>query len=563
MLAPAFMVLEVTCDLLQPRLLQRVVDVGVAHRDLPLVVHTGFWMMGLALCGISAGMGCTVFAVKASQGFGADLRRTLFAKVQSLSFGNLDTLETGALITRLTNDVTQIQDVVLILLRIMVRVPLMLAGSLIMAILTSPRLALLFVPLIPLVLAILIWITNKTYPLFSEIQRRLDALNSVLQENLSGVRVIKAFARMRHEEGRFGSANERLVETNITAARVGAMTMPLMVASINVGVVATLWFGGVFVVGGGLHVGQVIAFVNYLMQTLFSLMMVSMLVVRLSRAEASGARIGEVLDGVPRIVEPAVRRAAFDLRGRVAFEDVTFGYDDDGGDPVLKGISFVAEPGQTVAILGATGSGKSSLAHLIPRFYDVTSGRVMLDGVDVREIDEATLRRAVGIALQESILFSGTIRDNIRYGRPSATEEETEAAARAAQADTFIQRLPNEYDTLVGQRGVNLSGGQKQRLAIARALLIRPAVLILDDSTSAVDVETEAAIQAALAREHPGQTRFVVAQRISAAMGADQVLVLDDGELVAHGTHDDLLASSPIYREIYDSQRESGDSPHG
>jgi ATP-binding cassette subfamily B protein len=555
------MVLEVACDLMQPRLLQRIVDQGIARANLPLVVHTGVLMAALAVCGIGAGVGCTVYAVRASQGFGADLRRELFEKVQALSFADIDRLETGGLITRLTNDVTQVQEVVLILLRIMVRVPLTLVGSLAMAVVTSPRLALLFVPLLPVVMGVIVWITRKTYPLFGEVQARLDALNGILRENLSGVRLIKAFARQRHEEGRFGGANERLVEMNIVAARIGAMTMPLMTAAVGAGVVATMWFGGSQVIAGRLHVGQVIAFINYLLQTLFSLMMVSMLVMRLSRAEASGARIGEVLDAVPAIVPPPRSPAGFAPRGRVAFENVRFGYDDS--DPVLKDVSFTVEPGQTVAIMGATGSGKSSLVHLIPRFYDVTGGRVTLDGVDVRELDERTLRSSVAVALQEAVLFSGTVRDNIRYGRPEATEEEVVAAARTAQADDFIRALPEGYDTVLGQRGVNLSGGQKQRIAIARALLTRPAVLILDDSTSAVDVETEAAIQAALARDKAGQTRFVVAQRVSAAETADQVVVLDDGELVACGRHDELLRSSPVYREIYSSQRETGEGGHG
>ncbi|HEY3266036.1 MAG TPA: ABC transporter ATP-binding protein [Armatimonadota bacterium] len=562
-LAPALMVLEVTGDLLQPRLLQRIIDEGISRGNLPLVLHTGLLMAGLAVCGIAAGMGCTVFAVKASQAFGADLRHESFARVQALSFGNLDVLETGALITRLTNDVTQVQDVALMLLRIMVRVPLLLVGSLIMAVLTSPRLSLLFIPLIPIVLAILVWITGRMYPLFGEVQRRLDAVNTVLQENLSGVRVVKAFARARHEEGRFGDANKRLADTNIAAARVGAVTMPLMMASVNLGVVGVVWFGGRSVVAGGMEIGQVIAFVNYLMFTMFSLMMVSMLVVRLSRAEASGARITEVLNAKPQIPEAAGAPPAAALRGRVAFENVRFDYAGDGADPALKGISFVAEPGQTVAILGATGSGKSSLVHLIPRFYDATDGRVTIDGVDVREIDEKTLRKTVSIALQESVLFSGTIGDNIRYGRPDATDDEVLSAARAAQADAFIRLLPDGYNSVVGQRGVNLSGGQKQRIAVARALLMRAAVLILDDSTSAVDVATEAAIRAAMTREHPEQTRFIVAQRVSSVAGADRILVLDDGELAGQGTHEELLETSALYREINASQREGGVMTYG
>jgi ATP-binding cassette subfamily B protein len=573
-------------DLLQPRLVQRIVDEGIARGQMPIVLNTGLTMVAVALVGLVGGMGCTIFAILAGQSFGADLRGALFRRVQALSFGNLDRLETGALITRLTNDVTQLQELVMMLLRVMVRVPLLLVGSLIMAIVTAPQLALIFVALLPLVLAALIWVIRTTYPMFGEVQRRLDALNTVLQENLAGVRVVKAFARASHERTRFGGANERLTAQNIRAVRTSAVTMPFMMLALNGAVVAAIWFGGLQVHAGDLQPGQLIAFINYLAQTLMSLMMISMLVVRMARAAASATRVREVLESTPDV------RAAPDPvplpapRGRVAFEGVTFSYGvppversnvqrstfnvqrsivpsfDETDDPVLKNISFVAEPGQVVAILGATGAGKSSLVNLIPRFYDVSEGRVTLDGVDVRELDGAALHRSVGVALQESVLFSGTIRDNIRYGRPDAPDEEVVAAARMAQAHEFISRFPEGYDSLVGQRGVNLSGGQKQRIAIARALLTNPAVLILDDSTSAVDVATEAKLQAALAELPRRPTRVVVAQRISTVLAADTILVLDDGRVAAQGTHDELLVSSPIYREIYESQMENGSVAH-
>ncbi len=562
-LAPLLMALEVAMDLMQPRLIQHIVDQGIARSDMAVVINTGLWMIGLALIGLGGGIGCGVFAIMAGQHFGADLRATLFRKVQALSFGNLDHLETGKLITRLTSDVTQVQEVVMMMLRIMVRVPLLLVGSLIMAILTSPQLALLFLVLIPLVVVVLVFIINRTFPLFGQVQQQLDALNTVLQENLAGVRVVKAFARGQHETERFRRINDQLMDRNVTAVRITAVTMPIMMLLLNLGVVGALWIGGMEINSGGLQVGQLIAFINYLTQTLMSLMMISMLLVRVSRAEASAVRIQEVLDSEPEVRNRPDALATFAPRGRVAFEDVGFSYNGDDHDPVLRNISFVAEPGQTVALLGATGSGKSSLVNLIPRFYDATHGRVTIDGVDVRAIDEAALHSAVGVALQESILFTGTIRDNIRYGRPEATDEEVVAAAKMAQAHDFITRFPDGYDSVVGQRGVNLSGGQKQRIAIARALLTRPAVLILDDSTSAVDVETEARIQAALASLDHAQTRFVVAQRISSVQEADKILVLDDGRIVAEGTHDDLLEASPIYREIYESQMENGAISHG
>jgi ATP-binding cassette subfamily B multidrug efflux pump len=557
------MVLEVAMDLMQPRLIQNIVDQGIAQSDMGVVINTGLWMAGLALVGLVGGMGCTVFAVLASQGFGADLRQTLFGKVQALSFGNLDRLVTGELVTRLTNDVVQVQEVVMIMLRVMVRAPLMLVGSLILAALTSPQLAVLFFFLIPVVLVALSWIVKKAYPLFSRVQGRLDAINTVMQENLAGVRVVKAFVRAEYEMGRFGQANEDLTTVSVRAVRLVSVTMPLMMLVLNLGVVGAIWIGGVQLSAGGMQAGQVIAFINYLTRTLMSLVMVSMLIMRVSRAEASAERILEVMGSEPQVKNKPDALRAFDPQGRVAFENVSFSYNGDGHDAVLKNLDFVAEPGQTVALLGATGSGKTSLIHLIPRFYDVSSGRVTIDGVDIRDIDERTLRDKIGIALQESVLFSGTIADNIRYGRPDASDEEVMRVAQMAQAHDFIVGLPDGYDTVVGQRGVNLSGGQKQRIAIARALLTQPAVLILDDTTSAVDVETEGKIQDALARQSKGWTSFVVAQRISTVLTADKILVLEDGEVVAAGRHEELLTTSPIYREIYDSQMENGVLSHG
>ena len=575
MLAPLLMLLEVTLDLMQPRMIQRIVDEGIAHLNMPLVIQTGLLMMGLAMIGALGGMSNGICAVKAVQAFGADLRESLFRQVQTLSFGNLDELETGQLITRLTNDVTQVQEAIQMMLRIMVRAPFLLVGSLVMAIVTSPQLAFLPLMLMPVELAVVVWIVNKATPMYTVVQERLDALNGVMQENLAGVRVVKAFARAQHEQTRFGVANDNLMDQAVRAARTVAVTLPFMMLSMNLGVVGVLWFGGHLVNQGNMHVGQIIAFVNYLTTTLFSLMMVSQLVIQVARAAASAARIQEVLETEPQVQNRTGALRDLSPQGRVAFENVTFGYNGDESDPVLKGVSFVAEPGQTVALLGTTGAGKSSLVHLIPRFYDVAAGRVMMDGVDVRDVDQDALRRHVGIALQETVLFSGTIRDNIRYGRPYATEDEVIAAAKAAQAHDFILSFPEGYDTVLGQRGVNLSGGQKQRIAIARALLLKPAVLILDDSTSSVDVETEAKIQTALEdlirhntrpsagdQGSPLGTCFVIAQRISTVLEADKILVLDAGQIAAEGTHSELLASSPIYREIYDSQLGDGVTMH-
>ncbi|MCB9134538.1 MAG: ABC transporter ATP-binding protein [Anaerolineales bacterium] len=561
-LAPLLMLLEVSMDLMQPRMIERIVDEGIAKLDMTVVTQTGIWMVVFALIGAVGGVGCTIFAVAASQGFGTDLRGTLFRKVQTLSFGNLDELETGQIITRLTNDVTQVQEMVAMMLRVMVRAPLMMIGSLIMAILTSPRLALMFFVLIPFVALVLVWVIRKAYPMFSEVQSRLDDLNTVMQENLAGVRVVKAFVRAEHEIKRFGRVNNLLMERTIGAGRAVAVTFPAMMIIVNLGIVGTLWFGGIQVTVGGMQTGQLIAFVNYLSRALMSLLFVSMLMMRLARAQASAIRIDEVLVAEPKITHVPHPANGFVPRGKVAFENVTFSYNPDGRDPVLKNISFTTEPGQTVAILGATGSGKSSLIHLIPRFYDVQTGRITLDDTDIRDLDETTLRRSVGISMQEAVLFSGTIRDNIRFGRPEAEENEVLAAAQAAQAHDFITGFPDGYETQLGQRGVNISGGQKQRLAIARALLPRPSVLILDDSTSAVDVETESRIEAALengaGHPHGRSTRIVVAQRISTVLNADKIIVLEDGRMAAQGTHRELLQSSPIYREIYQSQLGEG-----
>ncbi|MFL7871107.1 MAG: ABC transporter ATP-binding protein [Anaerolineales bacterium] len=557
-LAPLLMMIEVAMDLMQPRMIQRIVDEGIAQYNMDIIIQTALIMIGLALFGAVGGIGCTIFSVLASQGFGTDLRGELFRKVQSLSFGNLDELETGGIITRLTNDVVQVQEMVAMLLRIMVRAPLMMVGSLVLAILTSPQLALLFIALLPLVGILLTWVVRKAYPMFSQVQQRLDDLNTVIQENLAGVRVVKAFVRADREIERFSTANNNLMDQTIRAARAVAITWPGIMLVVNFGIAGAIWFGGVQISVGNLQTGELIAFVNYLTRALMSLMFVSMLMMRLARAQASAVRIEEVMESTPWVInQPNVKTITIP-RGEIAFENVTFSYGRDGCDPVLKDINFTAEPGQTVAILGATGSGKSSLINLIPRFYDVSDGRITVDGVDVRDLDLSSLRHQISISMQEAILFSGTIKENIRFGRPDASDEQVIAAAQAAQAHDFIMGFPDGYETILGQRGINLSGGQKQRIAIARALITQPVVLILDDSTSAVDVETESLIETALDNLTANSTRFVIAQRISTVLNAEKILVLDDGVIVGQGRHHELMGSSPIYREIFDSQLGNG-----
>ncbi len=554
-LAPLMMAGEVAVDLLQPRLTQRIIDVGIANNDLDEVLRTGALMIGLSLLGCVFGVLCGVFAVRASLSFATDVRDSLFRKVQSLSFANLDKLETGSLVTRLTNDVVQLGDAVQMMLRIMVRAPLLLLGSIVMASITAPWLSLLYLALFPVLAVMIGLVMAKAFPRFKRVQQQLDKVNAVIQENLAGVRVVKAFARHLHESSRFGRNNDDLRDSTLHAVYLIVMVMPLMMLTVNAGMVAALWFGGNMVNAGDLEVGALVAFINYLMQSLFALMMVSMVLMRFTRAEASAERVNEVLDSTPVIEHATTGAQPGRTTGKVEFQNVSFQYGDDA-TPVLQDISFTVQPGETLAILGSTGSGKSSIVGLVPRFYDVSSGRVLIDDMDVREWDEERLRRHISVALQESVLFSGTVRENIRFGNPDATDEEVERAARMAQADEFIRKLEDGYESVVGQRGVNLSGGQRQRLAIARAIVRGAPILILDDSTSAVDVTTERRIQEALAGLP--MTVILVAQRISAVVNATHIIVLDNGRIVAEGTHEELLTTSDAYREIYHSQVESG-----
>ena len=562
-LALLMLISVVAMDLLIPRLVQRIIDEGITRNDMATVLNTALIMIGVSFISALLTVGNTVLAVRVAQNFATDLRSALFRKIQTFSFGNLDRLQTGQLMVRLTSDVNQVQQIILLSLRILTRAPLMMLGSVILLILTSWQLALLMLVLLPTTTLIIWFFTSKTQPLFLQVQRKLDKLNTVLQENLAGVRVVKAFVRADHENARFDQANSVLTAQTIQVMRLLSMLFPTMLLLINLGTAAVVWFGGYQVISGTLTMGAVVASVNYLLSTMFPLLMMSMMMGPLSAAQASAGRIQEVFDSDPEVQSRPQAHALTDATGRVAFENVCFSYSQDCHEPVLNKVNLVAEPGQTVAILGATGAGKSSLIHLIPRFYDATEGRVTLDGVDVRDMTLESLRAQVGIALQEAVLFSGTIRDNIRYGRPDATDAEVVTAAQAAQAHDFIVALPDGYDTLVGQRGVNLSGGQKQRIAIARALLVQPRILILDDSTSAVDVETEAGIQAALDQLKNGRTSLVIAQRISTVLNADKIVVLDRGQIAAVGTHAELMASSPIYQEIYQSQLGDGGRHHG
>lgn len=557
-LATILLALVVVTDLSIPRLVQTIVDEGVANQDQEVILRTSLLMIGVSLLSALLMIGNTIYAVKASRGFEADLRESIFRKIQTFSFGNLDDFTTGQLLTRLTSDLNQVRMVVLFSLRMFTRAPLMFIGSLGIMYATNATLANTMLTILPITAVLVTVFIRFVQPLFTAVQERLEYLNQVLQENLVGVRVVKAFVRRDHENRRFDKANRELYNNAVAVTRLLGIFFPVIMSLLNLGTVAIIYYGGIQVVQGTATVGQIIAFTNYLFSTMFPVLMLSMMAGQISAGSASATRIMNVLDSKPRVQDKPGAVILNDMKGRVEFQDVGFSYLTDGGDPTLCEINFEAKPGEKVGILGATGSGKSSLVHLIPRFYDTTNGRVMIDGIDVKDIQMDSLRRHIGVVLQETLLFSGTIRDNIRYGRPEATEEEVVNAAKAAQAHDFIVSFPDGYDTIVGQRGINLSGGQKQRIAIARALLVKPKILILDDSTSSVDVETEVKIEEALEKLVEDTTSFVIAQRISTVLSADKILVLDGGRIVAQGNHSKLMETSPIYKEIYNSQLGDG-----
>lgn len=550
-LGPLAMFVEVACDLMQPNLMSQIVDEGIKTGNLDFVIKTGLHMVLIAIIGIAGGIGCSFFAGIVSQSFGADLREDLYRRVENFSFKNIDEFTTGSLITRLTNDVVQLQTAVLVMMRMMVRTPLLLVGSFIMAVRINARLALILIVCLPILLILGYLLIKKAMPFFTKVQQALDKVNTILQENLAGIRVVKAFVRGEYEKQKFNKANDNLTRLNIMASRMVGLTMPLMFLVMNMCIAAALWFGGMNVNIGTMQTGEVIAFINYLTQILFSLLRVGFMLIFFSRAKVSADRVIEILSTTPEIVSGSCDSPV--EKGKVEFKDVYFSYSEKQ-EPVLKDINFTALPGQTIAIIGTTGSGKTTLVNLIPRFYDVTSGSVLVDDIDVRERNLKVLRSAIGIVPQNPLLFSGTIIENIKWGKEDATEEEVIAAAKAAQAHDFIMSFPENYNTVLGQRGVNLSGGQKQRLTIARALLRKPAILILDDSTSAVDVTTEARIQKALKEWMKDKTCFIITSRISSAISADDILVMEEGQIIGRGTHSELIESCAIYQEIYHSQ---------
>lgn len=559
-LGPLMMVTEVLGEILLPKFMSMIINHGVAQKDGGYILKMGLVMAITSFLMAAGGILGAYFAAKASISFTSDLRRDLFARVQQFSFKNIDTFSTGSLVTRLTNDIQQVQNLIMMGLRMMLRAPGMFLGALVMAFWMNAELAAVILVVIPLLTAAIVWILRTAYPRFTAMQKALDTLNSGIQEVLTNVRVVKSFVREDYEEKRFADTNRELKEAGLRALKIVIATMPVMMFAMNVTTLAVVWFGGNLIIGGRMAVGDLTAFTTYIVQILMSLMMLSMVFLQSSRAMASIRRIDEVLDEpIDLSDENASQKDRKVEKGRVEFKDVSFSY-REGGEPVLSHISLTAEPGETIGILGATGSGKTSLVQLIPRLYDVTEGSVRVDGIDVREYSLKNLRDGVGMVLQKNVLFSGTIEENLRWGDETATEEEVRRAAVYAQADSFVNSFAEGYKTEMGQGGVNVSGGQKQRLCIARALLKKPKILILDDSTSAVDTRTDAQIRKALREYIPETTKIIIAQRISSVQDADRILVMDGGTICNIDTHEELLKTSEIYREVYTSQNKGGDS---
>ena len=546
-------------DLSIPRLIERIIDEGINQHNQAVVIQTALVMLGISGLSTLIAIGNNNLSVQVGESVARDLRDALFLKIQTFSYGNLDQLKTGQLMVRLTSDASALQRLVQVTLRIGTRAPLLMIGSLILMFNTDGRLALSILPVLLITLAVIVFFVVKMEPLFRSVQQKLDKLNTVLQENIAGARLVKSFVRADYEGQRFEAANTDYTDNSIKMMQFMSSMSPALTVFVNVGMVIVIWAGGTQAIQGGLSVGQIVAFTNYLLTTMTPLIMMTMLSNVWAAGIASARRVDEVLDTVPEVQDTSEAVCLPDqAKGRIVFENVAFHYNGHNDMAVLEGVNLIAEPGETVAILGATGAGKSTLINLVPRFYDVSAGRVLSDGIDVRQLQADSLLAHVGIVPQETILFSGTVRDNIRYGRPEAGDEEVMAAAKAAQAHDFIVQLSQGYDTHVEQRGANFSGGQKQRVAIARALLTRPMILILDDSTSAVDVETETKIQDALEAQMRRHTSLVVAQRISTVLKADKIVVIDRGRIAAQGTHQQLMQSSRIYQEIYESQLGNG-----
>lgn len=579
--AIVMLLIELAVELVQPLIISRIIDHGIRQHEVSVAWIWGGVLMASALVAFLAGITSSFFASHVSQGFGYDLRDKLYEKVQSFSYEVFNRFAASSLITRLTGDITVLQDVIFMCLRFASRVPLVVIGSVIMALVVHVKLGLLLTVTVPVLLGFVLWMIRKASALFRTVQRRTDSVNGLIQENLTGMRLIRVFVRMSHEIGRFEQRNRDLLQGTVVALKLTETTMPFLLFIMNAGIIAVLWFGRIEIADGGASVGEVVAVINYSLRTIGALSALSWIMSSLSRGAASGGRVREVLeeddpageregrlteavgektDGeLGATAEMAAAAGVSPIQGRIEFSEVSFRY-PGREELALERVSFTAEPGQRIAIMGATGSGKSSLVQLIPGMYEPTEGMIRIDGIDIRKLDRKRLRRAIGYVPQEVMLFSGTIRENIAWGREGATLEQIQAAARQAQIHETIERQPHGYETRLGQRGVNLSGGQKQRLSIARALVRQPAILILDDSTSALDIRTEAALLEEVSRL--SCTTLLITQKISSTATADLILLMDDGQLIASGKHEELLQRSELYRRICESQQGKEAEPH-
>ncbi|MCI1944022.1 MAG: ABC transporter ATP-binding protein/permease [Clostridium luticellarii] len=550
-LAILCLTVEALCDLMQPTIMSKIVDVGVADKNMDYIVKNGLLMLGITALGAVGASGRNILSGMVSQNFSADLRQDLFKEVQNFSFQSIDKFERSSLITRLTNDVTQVQNFVNSLMRIAVKAPIICLGSIIMAARLNLRLSIIIFAVISLV-ALLIFLNMKMgYPYFIKVQRALDKVNSVMREYLSGVRVVKAFNRSDYENERFKNFNEDLGRLSIKSMRFMSIFSPGINLVINIGIVFVLWIGGLYVNSGTMQVGQIIAFTNYMTQILFSIMIISAVFNTFVRFRASAGRIFEIFEDENEGSSNGLL-SDFKVNGKIEFENVSFSYGD--GHKAVENVSFVCMPGETIGIVGATGSGKSTLVNLIPRFYDTTSGIIKIDGVDIKNIDEKALRDKIALVPQKTILFTGSVLENIRWGKENASLQEVKEAAGIAQADEFISKFPEKYDTRIGQGGVNFSGGQKQRVSIARAIVRKPSVLILDDCTSAVDASTEVEIRKKLKNYSDKLTCIIIAQKIASVISADKIVVMDNGKLAGMGRHDELIKNCQVYKDIFLSQ---------
>lgn len=563
LLCPLAMILEVSMDLLQPTLMSDIVDNGIlgdaaADENLRHVLITGLKMLVFSLIGCFGGIASAAFGTAAAQKMGNDLRKDAFANVMHMSFQQTDKFTTGSLVTRLTNDITAIQEFVAMSLRMFVRTGMQFIGGIAVILTLNVNFGIVLVISLPVQLIAVAIIMKKASPLFSIVQSRLDKVNSVVQENVSGARVVKAFTREEYEINRFDNANTDLMTTNLKVQKLLATLNPILMIIMNASVIAIIMIGGFQVEAKAMQVGEVMAAVTYITQILMSVMMVGMMFQQVSRSAASMKRVNEVLSTNP-VISDGHKSADSDNSGTVEFRNVDFSYPGSSSKPVLSGIDLKAEKGQMIAILGSTGCGKTSLVNLVPRFYDATKGDVLVDGVNVKDYDVDTLRSKIGVVLQKSELFSGTVAENIRWGCETATDEEVKTAAKIAQAEEFIDGFNDGYDTMISEKGASLSGGQKQRMAIARAIIKKPEILIFDDSTSALDLSTEAKLHKALRESLSGVTVIMIAQRIASVMRADKIAVLENGSICAFGTHKELMESSSVYRDIYYSQMKQGE----